>query len=487
MTPADLKNQLKGANQPWSDSGSQTTESPAGPPVSDPRGYNASRKVKKKQGNKWHRVSLYFALALVFVRFSMIHQLLEYLLHADTYLLYFVAIPVLIAIPATGGFKRAFRFRPARFWTAFAVWLLPTSIFSSWKLGSLTFVSGFYRTELVLLFAIAGLVTNWRECRWLMYTISAAALTNLVSVLLFRKVDDDGRTNLVFGTVRNANDYSGHLIFVLPFLLWVVLTAKSRYLRVCGIGALALGLYEILAAGSRGAMIGLATAIAVFAITATSRVRRIVIVLAPLLAILAISLLPASVVHRIFLFSADNSAISEGAMESSHDREQLLKDSIATAIRHPLFGVGPGQFANVEGQQTAQAGQRLWYDAHNSFMEIASENGIAGLILYIGGVLSSLLLLNKSRRLLVGKSGVAEALAAITCVRISLISFCVTIFFLNFGYYFYLPALAGIAIALSASCKQLVAAADANQTVSRSVHSPGKSLETWEGDPLSGC
>jgi O-antigen ligase len=477
MIPTHLNKRSNKPNEPWSDLDRTTNESPSEFAALNSPADRGSRKVKKNKGNKWHRISLYFALGLVFVRLSMIHQLLEYLLHADIYLLYFVAIPVLFAIPAMGGFKRAFQFRPALYWTAFALWLLPTSLFSSWKMGSLNLVTGYYRTELVLLFAIGGLVTTWRECRWLMYTISSAALVNLVSVLLFRKVDDDGRTSLVFGTVRNSNDYSGHLIFVLPFLVWVVLITKSTYLRICGLLALALGLYEILAAGSRGAMIGLATAIAVFALTTTPKVRRIVLVVAPVLAVLVITLLPSAVVHRIFLFSADNSAISEGAMESSHDREQLLKDSIATTIRHPLFGVGPGQFANVEGQQTAQAGQKLWYDAHNSFMEIASENGIPGLIFYLGGVLSSLFLLNKTGRLLKGKPGVAEAVAAVLCVRIGLISFCVTIFFLNFGYYFYLPAMAGISIAVSASCERLLAATRGSQALSRNgVHATPKTI-----------
>jgi len=78
------------------------------------------------------------------------------------------------------------------------------------------------------------------------------------------------------------------------------------------------------------------------------------------------------------------------------------------------------------------------------------------LIFYLGGILSSLFLLNKTGRLFVGKSDVEEANAAVLCVRIGLISFCVTIFFVNFGYFFYLPAMGGIAIAVAASTKQLV-------------------------------
>ncbi|MGB2635572.1 MAG: O-antigen ligase family protein [Candidatus Acidiferrum sp.] len=475
MSSTSLKKQSKSHRYSWSDPGPEADEPSALAPVLSRSGKTPRAAKTVEKFEKWRRISLYFALGLVFVRLSMIHQLLEYLLGTDTYLLYFVAIPVLIAIPTTGGFQRAFKYQPAWYWAAFALWLLPTSAFSSWKAGSLNIVMGYYRTELVLLFAIAGLVTTFQECRWLMYTISWAAVVNIITVLLFRRIDIHGRTSLAFGTVANSNDYSGHLIFVLPFLLWVILVTRLTIVRIVGFLVLVLALYEILAAGSRGAMIGLATAIIVFALTTTPKVRRIVLVTAPVLAMLVIALLPRSVSHRIFAFSSDDADASSEALESSHDRAQLLRDSIATVFRHPLFGVGTGQFANTEGQQTAQSGQRLWYGAHNSFTQVASENGFPGFIFYLGGVLSSLILLNKTGRFLSRKSGVKDAASAVLCVRIALISFCVTIFFLNFGYFFYLPALAGITIAIAASSKQLVIDLKAKESRSP-VRSP---VQSW--------
>lgn len=413
------------------------------------------QKERSKIRRKHNKVALYFALALVFVRFSMIHQLLEHWLHTDTYLIYLVAIPAFLGVPAKNGVKRAFRYRPAMYWTAFALWLIPTTIFSTWKAGSFAQTVSYYKTEFVILFAIAGLVTNWQECRWLMYTISASALFNVISFLFFRQLDENGRTSLTFGTVANSNDYSAHLIFVLPFLLWVILITKSKYLRVVGFLALALGLYEILAAGSRGAMLGLVTAVVMFACTTTAKVRRIVLMTAPILGVLLIALLPSSVRHRIVEFSSGGgSEASSEALGSAHDRQQVLKDSIRTTIQHPLFGIGPNQFSNVEGINTRITGHSLWIEAHNTFTCIASENGIPGLVLFMGGILSSLFLLNKTGRLLAGKPNVKEVATAVMCVRVVLISFCVTVFFLNFSYFFYLPALAGIAIAVAASNKQ---------------------------------
>jgi O-antigen ligase len=457
MDRIDHKNRFPNGTVAWSDYGPATDENPIESIIpqisSDPR---ETKALKKPQ--KGRKVSLYFALALVFVRVSMLHQLLEYLLHTDTYLLYAAGIPVVIAIFSTGGFRHAFKYTSAKYWAAFVLWLIPTTIFSTYKSGSLTAITGYYKTELIILLAVIILISNWREFRLLMYTISAAAMVNVVSVLLFREIDQNGRTSLAFGTVANSNDYSGHLIFVLPFLLWVTLVTRSNFVRIILFFVLVVALFEILAAGSRGAMLGLATAVIVFVLTTTPKIRKIVLITAPILAVVVISLLPHSVSHRIFAFSTDESEAPSEAMGSSRDREQLLKDSIILTIKHPLFGVGPGQFSNAEGEQTANSKERLWYGTHNSFTQIASENGLPGVVFYLGGILASLLLLNKINRRLSGRPGAKETCSAVICIRIALISSCVTMFFLNFGYFYYLPFLGAMAIAMAESSKEFAGA-----------------------------
>jgi O-antigen ligase len=421
-------------------------------------------------------LAFYFALALVFIRFSMMHQILAYLLHADMYLLYFVGLPVVAGVLATGGIKRVFKYRPAQYWTAFALWLIPAALFSTWRGGSFAEVANYYRTEFIMLFAIAGLVTGWRQCRRLIYTIAFAGLCAMASVILWSRLDKGGRISLPFGTVANSNDYAGHLIFVLPFLLWIVLVTKSIGVRIAGFITLALGIYQILASGSRGATLGLLAAIIVFVFTTSSKLRLAILFTTPAVVILAMTLLPRAIVHRIFSFSADNSEGSTEAAESLRTRRQLLEDGIRLTLQNPLFGLGPAQFSNNEGKQTGQSGKRfrLWYSTHNSFLQIASENGIPALIFYIGGILSSLLLLNKTGRLCRGRPHLNEIAAAILCLRIALIGFCATIFFLNFGYFFYLPAMGGITIAVAAASRKLVADQTTGTTMckSKSVFNP---------------
>ena len=59
------------------------------------------------------------------------------------------------------------------------------------------------------------------------------------------------------------------------------------------------------------------------------------------------------------------------AYASTQDRQQLLWRSIEVTKEHPLFGVGPGNFAQLSGN---------WHVAHNSFTQMSSEGGIPALI-----------------------------------------------------------------------------------------------------------
>jgi O-Antigen ligase len=432
----------------------QTAEAlnPAAPSRRTKRKFTRAEVLEKRR-----RIAYYFTLALVFIRFSMIHQLLAFQFHLDLYLLYVVGIPVIIGIIVTGRYKTVFQYRPGIYWTAFALWLIPASIFSTWKGGSFVGITTYYRTELILLFAIAGLASNWKECRWLIYTVASAALVNIASFILFGQVDENGRTSLAFGTVANSNDYAAHLILVLPFVLWTILTNKSLRLRIACFLVVGVGIYQILASASRGAMIGLIAGVLVFSFAASWKVRKTVLIAVPLIAVLVITLLPSAVVQRILSFSQDNASGSVEALESSRIREELLKDSIRFTFEHPVFGLGPGQFSANEGKRAIMPGESfgLWFQTHNSFTQISSENGIPALILFVCALISSLLLLNKTDHLCRGKPGLQEITAAVLCLRIALISFCATIFFLNFGYSFYLPAMSGIAIAMAAATEKL--------------------------------
>jgi O-antigen ligase len=274
--------------------------------------------------------------------------------------------------------------------------------------------------------------------------IAAGGFVNLASSRMFDKEDSSGRFSLSIGTVANANDFAGHLLLVLPFLVWLAITPRTRFIRLLALTGVAYGIYLVLASGSRGATIALAVDLVFFIFAARPRQRVAVLLLGLAFVAAAVTVLPDTVVRRITALSNKDSDAPEEAVESSRSRQMLLEDSISMALHHPFFGVGPGQFAIIEGQST-----RRWHPAHNSYTATAAETGLLGFGLLVAGVLATWRMLKRAARNAAGVSLPSDYTAALLCARLAMVGFCTAIFFLNFSYFFYLPAMTGLAIAFN--------------------------------------
>ncbi len=57
------------------------------------------------------KISLYFCLAALFLRVSVLPELINYVTHANTYLLYLVAPLAIVSTLLKGGVQRTFRSR----------------------------------------------------------------------------------------------------------------------------------------------------------------------------------------------------------------------------------------------------------------------------------------------------------------------------------------------------------------------------------------
>src|SRR5215472_7124791 len=68
------------------------------------------------------RLAYYCSLALIFLRFSFIHELITVRLGIDTHILYIIGPPALFGFLFMGGPQRVFGSRAAWYWTAFTVW-----------------------------------------------------------------------------------------------------------------------------------------------------------------------------------------------------------------------------------------------------------------------------------------------------------------------------------------------------------------------------
>jgi len=403
-------------------------------------------------------MGFYAALGFMFFRFSEAHQFLAVTLGFNTYPLYVFGLPAIAAVLMSGGLRRAFSFRCGWYWFGFLVWLVIDIPFSFWPGGSFFVVLAYVRTQWLTFFLIAGLVMTWKEC-WLM--INMLSLSGMVAVATGKLFAVEGytRMRLSVGTYGNPNDFAALLILMGPFIALQIFTPKRNLLvRVIAVPVLLYGLYLILATGSRGALVAIAIA-AAYVLTKVSMRVRVGALLGFCAAGLVVTpVLPDSIRTRLTTVFANTDV---GAAESASVRREILKEASLYTLTHPLFGVGPGQFGNYNGQQThhreGSNDPGIWFETHNAYLQVSSECGIPALILFLAALISTFRLMNRIYKRTKGAAATKELKnlhMSVFYMLVSMIGFYVAVFFLNFAYMFQLPAMTGIAMVLATVAEQ---------------------------------
>jgi O-antigen ligase len=257
------------------------------------------------------------------------------------------------------------------------------------------------------------------------------------------------------GTIGNSNDLAAHLLLVVPFLLFIALKPRTGLLfRFLAAVAGVFGLFEVLRASSRGALIALLLTTIFLFVRGSVRQKAVVGAVAVVGLVFFATLLPASTRQRLMSFSKGADSSKE-ALESSEMREYLLKQSIVDTLENPLFGVGPNQFASYHANNAPKSMTKadlqvhpLWYETHNSYTQISGECGIPALVFYLAAGISTFGLLAKIRKRARGAYR-QEIVTATYCLTMGLFAYSTAIFFVNFGYYYQFPTISGLVVAMS--------------------------------------
>jgi O-antigen ligase len=425
------------------------------------------------------KMALVFALSLVFLRVSMFGQMQSGMMGGiDLKLLWVIGIPCLVTLIMTGGIQHAVKGRTGLFYLALGLWIAFATPFSSWRGSSFSLLTAYWRTNLIMFFAVAGIALTWRECRMFMQSMFWGAVLILFASRLYADgTRFDYREGMQFGSIANPNDLAGHLLFALPFVLWVVLNSRKVVLRLFGVGVMAFGLKLVLGTASRGALVGLAVAVLLFFWRGSGRQRMSLLLLGPLVVMVVSSFVSPEALRRIVTFSSSDASAEElEATQSSSAREYTLKKSFEYMFEFPIFGVGPGQFASYEGRNNQVIGTHgYWHETHNSYTQVASECGLPGGLLLIGGVISTLGLLTRTLKMVKGRGDCRDIHNAALSALASAGGFFAAATFLNFGYSFYFPLLGGIAVLIHTTAQGEIylrdlAAAETSQTARRPAH-----------------
>ncbi len=188
-----------------------------------------------------------------------------------------------------------------------------------------------------------------------------------------RFADIGGRVTSLFS---NPNILAVYLLLYFPLSLWAIFSPQNRgWLRFFYALTAILCALCILFTWSRGAWLGLALEVLLFLLF-YSRKSRIAVLWLPPLALLSLPFLPQNFRGRLF-------SIGDLGESSIRYRLQTWQGTWRMLGHHPV-GIGVGERAwRVVYPHYAVSGTKSVMHAHNVFLQVATELGVVGLVLFL--------------------------------------------------------------------------------------------------------
>ncbi|HXL80162.1 MAG TPA: O-antigen ligase family protein [Pyrinomonadaceae bacterium] len=237
------------------------------------------------------------------------------------------------------------------------------------------------------------------------------------------------------GIFGNSNDMALFLVTVVPIAIALLFGSRSLARKFFFGGCAVLMVSGVVLTYSRGGFIGLLVALTFFAWKAGQRRRLEIVVVGFLIVAAFLALVPGYALRlaSILIPSLD-------PVGSSEARSGELFRSLYVAIRHPLLGIGMGNYApemSYRGLVT-----------HNSYTQVAAEMGMAALVCYTMFIVTPLKKLGQIARETFGARVNSPFYYLAVGLQASLIGYMVCSFFASVAYLWYVYYLVAYAVCL---------------------------------------
>ena len=183
--------------------------------------------------------------------------------------------------------------------------------------------------------------------------------------------------------MADANILCLYIIIGLPFL-WLTASFNTGFKKVMW---LSLSLPMLVSAGRTGSRMGLLTlgvGLILFFVYSSAKQRFNIIAGVALGLLLGVFFVPQGIRERFTTYFEAHSSQAEEAAESAEFRKALLIQGLKMTAEHPVMGVGPGEFMDADAAEAGAQGRRgMWRFTHNSYVEVSSETGVLGAVLFI--------------------------------------------------------------------------------------------------------
>lgn len=186
----------------------------------------------------------------------------------------------------------------------------------------------------------------------------------------------------ISGPIGDPNYWAQCQVLVLPIALWLLRDGRSPAARLLGGASSLLLVVGILQTESRGGALALLVAAAVWLWCQGGVLRRLLVVLPPLVLVL----LAASGALGRFGALGEIATPDRASDPSLTGRTSEALVAVEIFRDYPLTGIGPGQYEANYAAYAPRVGldDRLVRQPHNSYLGMAAESGAFGLAAFIG-------------------------------------------------------------------------------------------------------
>jgi O-antigen ligase len=251
-------------------------------------------------------------------------------------------------------------------------WCIVCVPFASWRGGAFWTVFGDYGKCIIMTIMIGVAVNSVVRLRRLLFIqASATAVMAVIGCIFYRNLT---RLSIGNGLYGNANDFAIMIALNWPICLGFLLATRNPFKKMLwGIGLIGMLWAVTLTYSRSGFMATMVAILASFWEFGIKGKRKHIVIGAGVLALLLLPvLIPSHYGTRLEgIFNPSVDPLDKG---SAGARRELLIMSLKLTATHPIFGVGPGNFANVT---------QTWFVTHNTYTQLSSEVGIPGLLLFL--------------------------------------------------------------------------------------------------------
>ena len=455
-SPSDAQTAAASGSDAW---GSDLWEKPSGD--------SANQEWQKIPG-PFHRVCLFVVCANFLVAFS--NEFSYRLFHGKAYLSTVTIVLLPIAVLMTGNLLRGMRVGFGKWWLAFGLWLAVCAPFSYWRSDTLLVLRDFYARSFLLYFAICACVLTIQQAKKVMHTLAFSTVLVVITCAVFGAVSGDGRFAVPFSNFSffsNSNELALQLVFGIIILIFPFFERGMAWKLLAFVLIPASGMYT-LKTGSRGTL--LASIAVGLTLLFLSRSKGKLIAFMAFCIVIALVATPPEARHRLLSVTLNPTADTStdenvrSAIASQEARKNILWQSVDMTLHHPIFGVGPGEFAAAQfAIITAKGEWSVWIGTHNSYTQVSSESGIPGFIFYVATIFVCLRINYRLYRLCSARDDLKEHAGISLCMLLGTVLYMVGTLFFHIAYGTFLPTIAGLTAAIYFITRRDSAALDAPQ------------------------